>query len=242
MIELRYKLSPWHVWRISHYYRFAVCCTPRCGSQSVMRWFAELEKPQHVWAADGDYLTKRQRRKVCHEYTTFALIRDPWSRMVSAYLGKIVRHQRLGNCHPLISAVQELTGRAYDLEAGITFRQFVIGTRIFTDDHWRPCVDFLEYPPALTCTPVELPDMIANVTVRCQMPVVPLPRDNVVEYGDPLPGAADAEPQFLRELSAFPAWQSFYDDALADEIAERYKEDINRFGLSWQLAIEGKQR
>lgn len=234
----RFELTPWNVWRISHRYRFAVCSTPRCGSTSLDGWFTQIEPGAFRSGCEGDWFSEAQLRKIHREYSTLILIRDPWSRLVSAYLGKIVAHQGLVNGRHLVETVQDLLGQPRDPEAGITFRQFVYATRLFTNDHWRPICEFAPWPVAYECTPIGLSMMIARLSEILRPPSVEFPRLNAFEYGERVEDAMEMRPADLRALPKFPRWDSFYNLDLQTEIGERYKQDIERFALTWDRAIK----
>lgn len=78
------------------------------------------------------------------EYFKFSVIRDPFERLVSAYLEKFVykRHSQRNLMHtrPVISHVQGTAD--IDLQQGISFDQFleyILGQDAFDlDAHWRP--------------------------------------------------------------------------------------------------------
>lgn len=232
--------SPWHVWRISYHYRFAVCLTPRCGSTSVSNWYESIHADQvRSPLRDGEWLTDHHRELVMRDFFTLGLIRDPWSRMVSAYLGKIVKHQGLHNAQKIIRAVQQIAKRPDNLADGITFREFVYATRLFTDDHWRPLVEFMPMQPAYICTPPEITTYLETMTRDLHLPQKPIPHDNCFDYGPPVVGAADLMPAKIRQLPGPPRWDSFYDPELCDEIRLRYQADIARFNFQWDQVRGG---
>jgi hypothetical protein len=84
------------------------------------------------------------------EYFKFAVVREPFERMVSAYLEKFVynRHhpENLLHTRPVIGMVQGTD--AIDLQRGISFDEFiaaVIGQEAMQlDPHWRPQYLYME--------------------------------------------------------------------------------------------------
>jgi len=104
-------------------------------------------------ARTGLHLKDRSAEEVARilaapDYFRFGVVRDPFDRLVSAYVEKFVVKRGAAYQHyatgPVVAAVQ---GRAEaDHAAGITFRQFVehvIGVppeRL--DPHWRPQIDY----------------------------------------------------------------------------------------------------
>ena len=229
--------DPWHIWRVSHVYRFAICCTPRCGSQSSMTWFARVHKNESQLFTDGEWLTSQQRTLAASDFYTLALTRDPWSRLVSAYLGKIVKHQKLNAAKDMIQNVRDLLGQSVPLDEGITFRQFVYASRMVADDHWRPTLDFITINPTRSCTPANLRAELTRLAQHCQFTDIDLPEENRAKYGPVVNEAFDMMPREIRAMDAYPRWDSFYDDALRSEVERRYTRDIERFGLRWDRAM-----
>ena len=231
--------DPWHIWRVCQSHRFALCCTPRCGSQSAMLWFGRSQTgEQKSMEQNGQWLTPVQRNFVAANYYTLALTRDPWSRLVSAYLGKIVKHQKLGTAQAMIQNVHDLLGSSVAIDEGITFRQFIYVSRMMGDDHWRPVLDFIApVDPQRSCTPATLRSELTRLAKECHLTDVPLPDENRARYGPVVDGAFDMMPRDIRRLKVYPRWDSFYDDGLRSEVGRRYERDINRFGLNWKRAM-----
>ena len=230
--------DPWHIWRICQSHRFAICCTPRCGSQSAMMWFGRSQTAQQKNVEqNGEWLTPVQRNFVAKNYYTLALTRDPWSRLVSAYLGKIVKHQKLRSAREMIQNVHDLLGSSVSVDEGITFRQFVYAIRMIDDDHWRPVLDFIPMDPQRTCTLATLRTELTLLAEDKGLPHTALPAENRARYGRVVNGAFDMMPRDIRQFSAYPRWDSFYDEGLRREVEQRYSRDIKRFGLNWKRAM-----
>lgn len=226
--------TPLRCWEFIHRYRFGVCRTPRCGSTTIAEWLLKVRDGHpRQFPFDGEWLTDAQFDRIMSEYRTLLLVRDPFSRMVSAYLGKIVKHQNLINAQRLIEAVQGICGVARDHATGVTFRQFVWAATIFVDDHWRPIVEFSPGEPTHYCTPEHMPTYIKTISERLEIPVIPLGRENATPYGAFMAGAADMAPADLRQLSGYPTWESFYDRELRALVGQVYSDDIKRFYRAW---------
>ncbi len=204
-----------------------------------MMWFGRVQTDEQKHTEqNGEWLTAVQRNFVAANYYTLALTRDPWSRMVSAFLGKIVKHQRLTTANNMIQNVRDLLGGSVSVDEGITFRQFIYATRMVEDDHWRLCLDFVTLNPTKSCTPANLREELTLLAEDRGFDDIDLPDENRAEYGEVVDGAFDMMPRELRSMPAYPRWDSFYDNGLRKEIEARFRRDIQRFGLNWDRAMQ----
>jgi tetratricopeptide (TPR) repeat protein len=82
------------------------------------------------------------------KYFKFAILRNPFYRLISGYLDKLVKYSKLEPCaQEIIREVQHFWGIKYSLKQSITFRQFLIYLANtedhFLDKHWRSQHTFL---------------------------------------------------------------------------------------------------
>ncbi|HPF37785.1 MAG TPA: sulfotransferase family protein [Phycisphaerae bacterium] len=229
-------------------YRFVYCPIPKVASSSLKQWFlttlgydsGRADWPERPHEFLSQWLHDR-RLAIPDDYLTFAFVRDPRRRLVSAFLQKfVVRWDAPASpARPVIEAVCTSLGRPVDHANGISFRCFVkhvVGCDpILLDPHWRPQYLFLEGGRSIDFVGRAESfdtDMLA-LTRRLGLPyhatfrTLRLPyANNIVE------GAADMTSGQLRRLKAFPAWPSFYDDDLRSLVAEYYGADFRRFGYA----------
>lgn len=177
-------------------------------------------------------------------YFRFAFVRNPWARLVSAYLDKIGRAEQppMGNALDVILAMQQRHGQPQDLVRRISFRQFVDSTLLMSDaeldEHWRPQASFLtgrrfdfvgRFEDAATGFAV------VNARLGTELEVV---AKNTVGWAeqDPAEGGFfdrhdSLELQVVRErLGGFPDHSRFYPPDLRELVGERYAVDVGTFG------------
>jgi len=168
--------------------------------------------------------------KYLDEYFTFVFVRNPWARLVSAYLSKIVKHYESVR-DSYIKQVQRYYGLKIDLNKRITFRQFVEYN--YDDEHWRPQYlflgdnkfDFIGRFENLNVGLEFLREKGVNLLLGLR---------NTVGYNYFVNCYSD---YYCDELNLFhmgyPAYKQFYDADLKNLVAERYKEDIKLFGYKF---------
>ena len=105
------------------------------NSQEDIHHYASARKDTAVALDNLDYLTHP-------DYFKFAIIRNPFERLVSAYLDKIVKHEVPEIfAQELIKKVQHFLNRDYDLEKSISFQDLLYYLAKNEDynlnEHWR---------------------------------------------------------------------------------------------------------
>ena len=170
------------------------------------------------------------------DYFKFAVVRDPFARLASAYMEMFVinRFSKPNQFHtgPVVSGVQ---GSAKpDFRHGITFRQFIGHITAqdprSLDPHWKPQCLYLEgvdYDRIYGMD--ELADLRADLEMRVGHPVR-LGRANVTEAPDPrdVPNAADRYPDDLVGPRSTNK-RSLLDDGIRDAIAHYYADDVRLY-------------
>jgi hypothetical protein len=171
-----------------------------------------------------------------HRYFAFTFVRNPWARVVSAYLNKFLTVNRTSR--PVLEQIRRVP--ANQVVADVSFREFIASLarsnpRKF-DEHWRPQhlfvssnrFDFIGRFENLTAD-------FATVQERLQI-ATPLPHFNPTPYASQWDGSemvADFTPTDLQRQGAFPHYRQFYTPQLRDLVARIYAADIERFGYDF---------
>lgn len=153
---------PYSAMMVSHSHKLFYIPVAKCACtslKSMMVRLAGIDRPELAVELGVHFVTDRfttgvqlKDQTIDHareilasdDYFKFSVIRDPFERIISAYLEKFVykRHNQRNLLHtrPVISAIQ---GRAdIDLERGVSFDEFlsfILNQDPFElDPHWRP--------------------------------------------------------------------------------------------------------
>lgn len=180
-------------------------------------------------------------------YFRFVFVRNPWARLVSAYLDKIGRAEQplMGNALDVIVGMQERHGQCRDLVRRISFRRFVESTLLVSDaqldEHWRPQVSFLtdhRFDFVGRFEDAEAGFAVVNAHLGTELEVV---ARNTVGWAkeDPTDGGFfdrydSLELQVVRErLGGFPDHSRFYPPDLRELVGQRYAVDVETFGYEF---------
>ncbi len=181
-----------------------------------------------------------------NRYFKFILVRNPWSRLVSAYLDKVVRsgHTEIKVVEKIIVQIMAKNNLSYDMNKTVTFRQFVeYETRkgdMQLNEHWRPqsCFvgghkfdfiakfeniqDDLKYINSKVGLNFDINFNINGKTVRYMK--------NLARQGEYFSDCYADELKMIKEsCGAFPSYDQFYPPELKELIARRYACDIEAF-------------
>lgn len=167
------------------------------------------------------------------QYYKFSVIRDPFERLISAYLEKFVykrRSQRnLMHTRPVISAVQGRTD--IDLDAGISFDQFlqhILEQDPFSlDPHWRPQhLYFLGVKHMSRIYRLENIVALEQYLLEDQGVSIKLGHDNRTGKSDRVLAQASSLAAAELDRAGPLDPNSFRSTGFADAIAEYYREDF----------------
>ena len=170
------------------------------------------------------------------DFFSFAFVRNPWSRVVSAYLNKF---QSVNvTSEPVIAALRRYP--AQELTANVSFREFIEflarGNPRKFDEHWRPQYLFLKDMRLDFLGRFEhLSRDFAWVQERLEIET-PLPHHNPTGYAAEAGHqecVADLTAAKLKRLGPFPDYRRFYTPRLRDLVGQIYAEDIKRFGYEF---------
>lgn len=254
--ELLCRLANRVTWPESDYLldprqRFIYCPIAKAACSSVKRWFLEIVGDVRPFSGHDDarlheHTLRAQQGAALgllrnERIFTFTFVRNPWSRLVSAYLNKCLTLNKIseGFLRSLGRGDMVEQARISRLPPTVTFRQFVhfLGTgnpRQF-DVHWRPQHLFLRDNRFDFIGRVErLDEDFAVVGARLKIDH-PLGHINVTRYDRETACdiVADCTPQELQARGAFPDYRQFYTPELQRLVGHIYARDIELLGYSY---------
>lgn len=231
---------------LSHYLvdpaRRLVCAAiPKSGCSDLKHWFISLVEPErladpsfrlhaHCAAAHALSLFPPARRdELLRDSFTIAFVRDPLSRIVSAFVEKFVRAAP----HELFEPAREVLGVHHsDPDRGISFRQFIEFLAGAPDDqldpHWRPQRAFIEGVRIDLLGRMEhQPVILAELGRILGAPERAEGRRNSTGYTPPTGEfAADVASAALHRMGRLPPAPDLYDDALRAAVLARFRDDV----------------
>jgi tetratricopeptide (TPR) repeat protein len=179
------------------------------------------------------------------EYFKFAVLRNPFERLVSAYLDKFAKHLDPESfCHEVISQVHQSLGIEPNIEKSITFSQFVHYVAETEDsqlnDHWRPQSNFIGFVKFDSIGQFENLDLLIDEfqdKFKIQITKEVSPHiTNYQEFNDDLE-FHNLYPQELRMLSGLPKAKQLYTPELKQIVRERYSRDVELYEKTFQVII-----
>jgi len=238
---------------VNHEFQFIYCPIPKNASSSLKALCLLLEKEHdhekvlqphalHHYAnthltlstysrAEAEALLNDQR------YFRFCIVRNPWSRVASAYFSKFLRTPIPPFAVQVVKNVYQHHGLEPDLAQSITFRQFVEYLARTPNDpdldvHWRPQYDFLGDIQFHFVARFETLEEDFQVIKQVAKLPLDLPWRNKTGYNDSADSAqpwTDRYPAALRTYPQLPSYQQFYTPELVELVRQRYQTDIERF-------------
>ena len=236
---------PFSEYLVNRQDRIVYCPVPKVACCSLKQWFfdvAHLQRPpvpgMHAYiAANREQLGIAADEIALRnpEYFRFVFVRNPLSRLVSAYVDKFVRlSMSISPARRLVESIQRHRGRSVDVEEGVSFRDFaehVIETpdeRL--DEHWcSQCVFVGDITFDVIGRYEHLQDDLQLIVKRAGLShCPPLDALNVSCYAPRGNGecAADVRAGALRKLDRMPVWGDFCDAALRTGLCDRYAADF----------------
>jgi hypothetical protein len=231
---------PWGDYLVDPARRLVCAAIPKSGCSDFKHWFVSVVEPEkltnpsfrlhaHCRATHALSLIPPPRRsELLRDSFTIAFVRDPLSRVVSAYVEKFVR----AGPHELFEPAREVLA-LHDSrpDEGISFRQFVEFLRRAPDEHldphWRPQAAFI------TGVRVDLlgrmehqPAILAELGRILGAPDRADGRRNATGY---TPGTgeflADIPSATLHRKGQLPPASDLYDDVLRAAVLDRFGDD-----------------
>ncbi len=237
--------------------KFIYCPIPKVAMSSLKLWVLQSLEPSAGTTNSYEEISQKlqqrstlgalprhEARKILRsaEYLRFVFVRNPWSRLVSGYLNKIVPASRYAL--PFQRALARRRwwrlGSRRQPEERLSFANFVrllaqSGVRR-SNRHWRPQSLFLGSHPFDYVGRFEsLGEDVSRLNQRLGMDVA-LTCRNSTRYGQheqPTECVADWGPERLHDLKRFPDYRAFYTPELAAQVEELYRCDVERFGYTF---------
>ncbi|MGD1855422.1 MAG: sulfotransferase family protein [Leptolyngbyaceae cyanobacterium] len=247
-------------------HHFIYCPIPKVACSSFKRLVVQissisykeeiLELPPHLFHSYVNHsLTffakyrstqeKTQEILQSNSYFKFAIVRNPWDRLVSAYLNKFVSPVNLEtSTSPGKSVVRNFYAEQ-QLEANfnraLTFREFIKYLSMrqdkALDGHWQPQIIFLnnhkfDYIGRFEKMDEAFDTIQENLNIKNKLPWA----NKSNRSKDFKSGNINSDTCYstldrteLRRLKSFPNYRCFYTPDLVDLVGNRYQDDIKRF-------------
>lgn len=248
-------LFPEYTYLINHKYRFIYCPIYKVACSSFKKLILQINEPEkfqeimselsgfqfHIYIDRAYSLFRYTAEEVSQiwqneQYFKFVFVRNPWNRLVSAYLNKFMQTSPKPFTLEVIQSVYERQNLAPDYERSITFKQF-IHYLVVTEDktlngHWKPQYLFLGN------NKFDFIGKFENLTQDFQYIKQKLNLELDLEWANKtkktenvnvLENYADYYPDSLRQLKQMPNYKSFYTPDLVELVRERYRNDVEMF-------------
>ena len=261
--------EPWaeKAYIANHKYKFVYCPIPKVACSSFKRLAVELSELQHqsevlnlppkLFHAYVDhnlsffanYLNRRQEAMALldnPDYFKFAIVRNPWDRLTSAYLNKFVKpidiEQSSSPGKQVVEAHFQGQNLPVDYARGITFKEFIAYLLTHSDEeidgHWQPQSMFInhnkfDYLGRIETLSTDFQAIANRIGVKSNLGWAN--RSQRAESKTNLASEvyADYTPAQLRQLPQYPGYTEFYTPELLALVKQRYTEDVENFGYQF---------
>lgn len=252
----KYRVFPERYYIINHRYKFIYCPIPKVACTSIKQAILDLTDADS--SVDNIHLYVHNRfslgiyhhedaRKFLNDsnYFKFAFIRNPWTRIASAYVSKFV-YPIMGLlaqfAREVIEKIYYDCGLEPNYEKSITFKQFVkylvANEDRQLDFHWLPQHLFLSKNYALDFIGKfeNIEQDFKHIQQKLKFEIE-LPWENKSYARVELPKGEkefyEYYPNELRQLPNIPQYKQFYNSDLIDAIGEKYNRDVAIFNYKF---------
>jgi len=248
-------------WIVNQNYKFIYCPIPKAASSSMLNLvllLSDLEKKDKILQEGGKMIRTcvASHLQISSlnvsivediladpDYFTFTVVRNPWSRLVSAYLDKFVinKNTAISSTREIEKKIYKQQGKRPDYKRSITFRQFVDYVSNTEDSslnpHWRSQHTFLsdfkfDYIGHLETLDRDFEYIKKRLSIDIELPYAMLRKASYLSDPQKLDNAPpyfDWFPNQLKKMQVFPKYKEFYDSDMKEKVRIRYKADIERF-------------
>ena len=217
-------------------YQFIYCPIPKVACSSIKQWLLALHgmtgegHALHDIAAGRFSLRVHQRpKRALRRYFKFAFVRNPWTRLVSAYLNKFVVP-----FPPELEAVKRVLSHVGAApEQGISFHQFVKylqGSDLPNENvHWRPQTLFLPKDLHFLGKFERLLGAFDFVQRRLGTRGPLFHSNKSACTWSCAARCGTLTSRELRSLGTLPHYPAFYTDELIEVVGKLYADDVRQF-------------
>lgn len=249
------KGLPCRQYLVNHNKKFIYCPIPKVANSSLRLWVLQIHyddinceySKENIKYANS-YLTlskygDRERSELIHDekYFKFVFVRNPWSKLVSAYLNIVVDNDKFSRKQ--IEPMYIFLSKDCSLieSQRLTFKEFITYVYSTPDDkinyHFKSQYLFFEDYSFDFVGKYEFLESHIELIMNKLSIKVPLPKinfNNYCDYDRQINCCADSDVStlnnFLNQNEKFPYWKSFYNSELINMVQARYKQDIAKFG------------
>jgi hypothetical protein len=208
---------------VSHKHHYAYFRIPKCANTTITNTLIEHD-PDLKSSIDNSLRPKRASRglfrawawspeSLAHRYFCFTFVRNPYTRLLSAYLQKISCAQP-----GQYSFVADTLGKKDITE--VSFSDFIVFLEqggLYTNAHWAPQTAMLPLPS-------ELMSFIGHIeTLNQDLP-------EVIRQIRGLRPFKEIHTHQLHRQNSASRITEFYDDALFSRVLKLYRQDFSRLG------------
>lgn len=255
-------------WPEKHYivnydYRLIYCPIPKNACTSVTKFMVMLSNLQekekilelpggkfHPYVRSKLTLRDNNYRSVVEildnsDYFKFTVVRNPWERLLSAYLNKFVQYNDPRITKKVIDDVYYNNNENPDYNKSINFQQFIeylVRTKDENlNDHFRPQYLFLGNTKFDFIAQFETLEKDFEFIKKKFNITFNLSINNVTNYSDaeltlPKPdGFSSYYPSELNKLGSYPYYTKFYNKSLIELVKKRYQKDIDLFSYTFKI-------
>jgi hypothetical protein len=187
------------------------------------------------------------------KYFKFVVVRNPWSRLLSAYIDKFIKIPRdkpeekfnINIIAPVIDHIYNAKGLEPDYNRSINFHQFVEYVCSKKDnqlnEHWKTQSSFLgdnNFDLIAKLENLSQDFELIEKRINCKLDIPKSNKainSNVSVFKNQKNGYAFLYPNDMERSLEFPSYEKYYTPYLIELVREKYKKDIENFGYDFYI-------
>ena len=202
-----------HKFIVSDKHKFIYYEIQKCATETMRKYFLGQKNRMTTNNPYGARRISGSRSKaypfVDNGYFQFTFIRNPWERVVSAWLSKFVYYH--DPKHPTLPGIRDPK-----LSLDTTFEEFVYFIYATPDDkadcHFKSIHTFIPDKNIVIGRVETLKEDFDSIRTQLQLPLFDIPMENKTKAYD---------------------WRDYYTDELKGMVTERYATDIKLYGYTY---------